>query len=296
MWEITRRLVRPHLIAIAIANALILSAPAAWADNISYVSTYRNISYQQTGNGNTLSLNGTFFSADLNAAIANAYTSASVSLPGGSSIVLAQAPPGDYGYQTFLLADQAAMDAMFPTGTYIFTGINGAQTDVATLIYSADDYSKTNPFLTGNTYSSLQGMNSAQNFLFHLSPYTPGGAANETNAFIFLTIFDETTATTAFTAGFLDPTTTSILLPGHTLTAGHSYDYELDYSDRDAGQGSGGQFAPELGFDVRSDGTFTTADVAPVPEPGSFLLLGTGLLAMAGSTIRRGTRYVNWRK
>jgi hypothetical protein len=295
MWLITRRQVR-CLTLVVIANALLLSAPAVWADDVSYVSIFKNIAYEQTGNGNALSLNGTFFSADLFSTVPNAYTSASVTPPGSAAISLTQSTPGDYGYETNLIPNQAAMDSMFSTGTYTFNGTHGASTDTATLNYTGNDYSKTNPYLTGNTYSSLQGMNSAQNFTFNLSPYTPGGAASETDAFIFFTIFDYTTNTTVFNDSFLSSSTTSILLPGNTLTAGDSYDYEIDYSDRDTVQGTDGQFAPLLGFDVRTDGTFTTADVAPVPEPGSFLLLGTGLLGIAGRTIRRRTPMFHWSK
>ncbi|MGA7156731.1 MAG: hypothetical protein WBY53_07795 [Acidobacteriaceae bacterium] len=103
----------------------------------------------------------------------------------------------------------------------------------------------------------------------------------ETDAYIFLTIFDDTTGTTAFSDTFLLPTTTSILLPGGTLAAGNSYRYEIDYSDRDAVAGTGGAYDPEIGFDTRTDGTFTTAAVAPTPEPPSLVLCGSAMLLMA---------------
>lgn len=286
MLAITSRKIRSHLPLFLGASLLIVIAPAARASDISYVDTYRNISYEQTGNGNALSLNGTFFSAELNATTPNAYTSVSVALPGGSSIALTQTSPGDYTFQTALLPDQATMDAMFPTGTYTFTGMNGSQTDTATLNYSADDYSQTVPFLTGDNYSDLQGMNAAENFTFDLSPFTPGGS--QTDAYIFLTVFDQATGDVAFTDGFLDPSTTSITMGAGELDPGTSYSYEIDYSDRDIPSDTGGaQFPPQLGFDVRTDGTFTTAAVAATPEPSSVALLGTGLLVGIAGIRRR---------
>jgi hypothetical protein len=231
-----------------------------------------------------LTLNGTFFSADLFSTTPNAYTSASVMLPGGSSMALTQNVPGDYSFQTSLLPNQAAMDAAFPTGTYTFTGMNGAQTDTATLNYTADDYSQTTPFLTGTTYSDLQGLNSSQSFTFGLSPYVPG--ASETDAYVFLTVFDPL-GNVAFTQGFDNPSTTSITMAAKTLKAGTAYTYEIDYSDRDiASDLDGTEFPAQLGFDVRTDGSFTTA-ASPIPEPSSLLLLGTGLLAAVGGIRRR---------
>ncbi|MGA7241475.1 MAG: PEP-CTERM sorting domain-containing protein [Bryobacteraceae bacterium] len=258
----------------ALAGLLILLTPAVHAGNISFVDIFGNISYVQTGDGNALSLNGTFFSLDLNSSTPNAYTSASVSYPGPDSPqALPQSSPTDYGFQTGLLPDLATLEAAYPFGTYSFQGMNGPDTDTATLTYSADDYSQSNPFLTGTDYSSLQGMNPTQAFTFHFSPYVTG--PNATEGDIFFTISDVTTGQTVFTTGGLPSTTTSVVLPANVLAHGDLFDYELDYSNRDFSSDTGGaNFPPFVGFDTRADGEFTTS---AAPEPG-----GLAMLAIAG--------------
>jgi len=140
--------------------------------------------------------------------------------------------------------------------------------------YANDAYPATQPYLAGTTYSNLQGMNSAASFTLQLSPFTKDAAT--TNAFIFLNIFDAVTGNAVFGANFLASTTSSVLLPGNTLQPSTAYVFDLDYSDRVQVASPGADFDAQLGFDLRTEGNFTTA----VPEPGigAFLLFGVAAL------------------
>jgi hypothetical protein len=269
-------------IAFCVSGMLAVQTPAARAD-ITFLDQFGNISYEQVGNGNDLTLNGTFFSADLNQTT-NAYTSASFTTPLGVVQGLTQDSPTDWHYQTALFPSLPAMEAVYTFGTYTYQGTNSTTTDTATLNYLADDYPQSNPYLTGTDYSSLQGVNATLPFTVHFSPYVTGTTA--TDSFIFFTVFDDTTNTQVVNAGFLSPTTTSYTIAANTLTPGNSYTYELDYSNRDIVTGTGADFAPELGFDVRSDGTFTAA---AVPEPGYLVLLGVGMAGLLVLRRRKAT-------
>ncbi len=279
-----------YVLVPAIVSMVLLLSPAARASDISFLDAFGNVSYQQTGNGNTLSLNGAFYSADVNTSVANPYTSVSMTFPGPSSPITAfsHATPTDYLYQTGLYATLADMNTAFPTGTYTFTANNG---DTASYNYTANDYAGSLPYLTGTTYTDLQGMNSSQAFNFTFSPFVTGGTA--TDSFMFLTIFDSTSGTFVYDAGFLPATTTGLLLPAGTLHAGDQFSYELDFSNRDilTSGFSGGDFPPQLGFDVRTSGTFSSAAATATPEPSTIVLFGLGgLLVCVGrrSVRRRG--------
>jgi len=250
--------------ACLVTVCILFVVPVARGE-ISFVNMFRSASLTQTGDGATLASNGYFFASSLFSTGANDFNAVQLTYPGpGSPVSLAQSSPTIFAYQTANVPNQAALDAQFPTGTYAFSATGPGGPDSTSFNYSTDLYPQSQPFLTGTDYSALQGMDATAPFTVHFSPFVTGSGANE--SFIFFTIRDQATNMLVFDAGFQPATTTSRTLPANTLAPGHTYTYEVIFSNRVGVPSPGANFDAQIGFDFRTTGTFTS-----VPEPFGIL-------------------------
>jgi hypothetical protein len=235
--------------------------------------------FRQTAD-DTVADNGAFFSASIVAAPAAAgvYTDGTMAFgdPGSPSLIGLSSNDGGatFLFQTPTLASQASMDATFPVDTsYTFALNPGGPT--ATLTVGAAAYPLSAPMLTGTSYSALQGMNAAAQVSLSFSPF--GVAPGTDEGLVFFTIYDHTDASWVYALNFAPASTSGVTLAANLLAPGHDFSFELIYSDRVQVAGDGANFAPQVGFDFRTDGDFSTA---PVPEPATWALMVGGVLAL----------------
>lgn len=267
--------------ALGMVAAATLIAPAH--AQISYVYMFRSSEYRQTGNGNTLSVIGYFINISINSVNAGDFGAGSVAAAGSINPSLTLKAPKFVDYQSGYYSTQALRDSDFPTATYNITGTGGTQGPLtATLDYSKDLYPTQQPYLTGTGYSSLQGVNVHAPISLQFSSFASEARATQ---YQFFTIYDHTTNTFQYDAGFLPQTATGVTIPANTLTAGDSYTYELIDSNRVATTGTGATFVPFVGFDLRTQGNFIAG--ISVPEPCSLAFLVGGALSGLGVLARR---------
>jgi hypothetical protein len=269
-----------HRVQTAALLGLALWAGVAAASDIDYVNQFRNVAFRQTAD-TTVVDNGAFFSASIVAAAGavGVYSDGVMSFGDPDSPSLTGLSSNDGGasfsFQTPTLASQALMDATYPVSTAYSFALNPGG-PVATLVAGAAAYPLSAPQLTGSSFSALQGMNAAAPVTLTFSPF--GVAPGATEALVFFSIYDQTTATWVYPVSFGAPSTNGVTLGANLLAAGHSFTFELIYSDRVQSVGDGANFAPQLGFDFRTDGDFSTA--AAVPEPATWALMLGGVLAL----------------
>lgn len=162
------------VIALGMASAMfgVSTADAG----ISFVDLFRSGSYTQTGDGNSLADGGFFFDALLHSTDPGEFASATLTYPGSGSPATLSIPldPFVLIYASSIYGTQAAMDADFPTGDYVFDA--GAFS--TTVTYAGDDYPQSLPYLTGTDYSDLQGMDAAVWVRSSWSPVLSAGVAS----------------------------------------------------------------------------------------------------------------------
>lgn len=266
---------RKHRFAICFIMLMFCTTPV-WA-GITFYNTFKNARYTQNSNAQPVSPSNYFADATIISNNPPDLTSAQVT----SSAPLSPLTLNNTGSGRFSTAlnyaSQAAMDAAFPGTTYQYNisgGILGS-TSASLTTPATDLFASQVPFLSGTTFTQLQGLNSANAFTVTWPGFTPQAGIND--AIIFFSITRVSDGATAFSSGALGNSQTSVLLPANTLLPNTAYQFELDYSSRIRTTNAGfGNATSSVGFDLRTGGNFATA---PVPEPSGMIFLAASVIA-----------------
>ena len=256
---------------------LLVSAAFPLRAGLTDVDIFKNFVYIQTSGAAPSVSIGTFLSLREFFANPGDFDTGSVTYPGAGSpqSLSLDAPNKLLTFQTGFLPDQAAMDAAYPFGTYQFTatnsGTSGSQT--AEIPYTTDAYANIPAFTSATMTELLAGVYAGGPITLNFNANTP--SADASVGITFLSIFGSSFSNSYSTS------TTSVTIPAGTLVPGTTYTAELDFSDRVSGSNAGVPTA--IGFDVRTEVTFTTL----APEPGSLALGALGVTALVLALRRR---------
>lgn len=268
------------------------------ATPISFIDLYGTQAFTQTADG-AAAASGAYLGTNVYLQNAGDFTSATVTPPGGSPLNMPASGTTTFHYGSPLAADLAALDTDFPTGVYTYDiagpGGNPDAPSTVTVTRPANAYATSTPFLTN--FSALGGMDPTQGLMVTWDAFT--GGLNPTNdpvdpvnnSYVFFGIVRDSDQALVFDAGFQPGTATSVMVGANTLAANTAYSYFLIFSNRTLGTTTSGKtdFGPVFGFDLRTDGSFTTG-AAATPEPVSMGLVvsGLALMALRRRQIRRG--------
>lgn len=274
----------PHAALLAFAIAIPGAAQAIDAPLGNMFWQSRSGEYLQTGDGPQLTALGYLFTAVATELDPAHFTSATMTLPDGSTMALpADAIGTSHVFDSPLFANRQALDAAFPGGTYsvTFDGPNGSRT--VSVTSPAEAYPAAVPYLTGTDYTDLQGMEAANPFTFHVIGSPP--AAGTADHVIQIFVDERATGVGAFSSGtFSGDGPLGVTMPGGTLRAGVEYQWSLYEGHSVPGVDvSGLENGSHFTYRYHTIGYFTTA----VPEPGTWALLGVGIAGVALSHRRR---------
>ena len=271
----TSRLTRLVLFGLA---SVALLAGAAQAADINSIDVFFNRGHVQNSNAGALLDNGAFMSSTVYAASAGVFTGGSLTGPGSQgAVALVPVSAAVLDFRSAHFGTLAAMDSAFGPGLYSYSLVSAGPPTPASLTVGPALYAAAAPALTGTSYSRLQGMDANLPISLTFSPFATTLGASD--SFQFFTVFDFTLAQFVFEATFLPASNAGITLPALTLLPGRQYAFELNYDTRVYLPATVTNQINQVGFDMRTMGSFTTA----VPEPAAWALMLVGLAGLAGA-------------
>ena len=246
------------------------------------------VNYTQNSNSQPTTETGAYYLTRPTSTTSPDFTAVSLTPPVGSPFSLTEGTPGsgfwDSGLSSHTFATKALLDAAFPTGTYTLTGTGGSAPTTSTISYSQSAYSLSVPFLTGTTYSTLQGFNPSNPLTITWNSFLTGSVANSSTIFFSISGPSGSVYNQA-----LSSLTTSVSLSANVFSPNTTYLYQLEFSNDIDGTDAGGVFLDNR-FVFVTSGTFTTGSSVAVPEPSTIVLSLTACLIGLGvsrSRIRR---------
>jgi hypothetical protein len=253
----------------AIAGGLLALGSQANAQ-LQQAGTFKNLTHEQT-DATTVVSTGAFFNALADFTNPGDYSSASLTVNGGTPQDLPLSSPTGFGIGPSF-PDQASMDAAYPFGTYVIALTAGTQPAISeTLNYTADAYTSDTPQLDAASFNALQGLSTGLTSLtLNFNSFTPSDLT--TTPFTFFSIGNSSQG-----CGFLSPSATSCTIDPAALSPDTTYSWELDFSDRVETNVNG--VLTFTDFDVRTDGSFTTA-AAATPEPSTWAMMLLGFVGV----------------
>ncbi len=256
--------------------AVTLAAPAA--ANITFHEIALWQQHTQTSDSQPGAPSSYLFTARVFANTANEVMNGTVDTPSNTSHALS--PSGAFAsvFADGSHGSLASLTGAYGPGTYDFNltdGPHAGETD--SVVFGNPGWADSTPYLTGTTYSDLQGMDVTQAFNITWNTWNSTGDATSRQTYFYL--FDVTANANVYGNQGNPNSFTGITINPNTLIAGHTYRYSLNFGALTQSQ-SQGDFNPSFAtasMYVTTDGFFTTA----VPEPVTSLLLAPGLVWLA---------------
>ena len=219
-------------IAPLLSLLIAITCAAARAADVSVYALTKTQNFQQTSSAApVLQATGGFsFGAIIDPATATSVTSATLRLPSATVVPFGPVP----GFGPFAVAEafdtQAAMDAEYGSGSYLFT-IHAVSdgTKTPSLSLGAAAY-PTTPRVTN--FAAAQTIDWTQNFTLQWNAFAGGTSSDSIQLIILRKNGSTVFSTPTFgSTGALDGTATSTVIPANTLVPGETYSATLVFGN-----------------------------------------------------------------